>query len=118
MGWEDKIIENRITGTSKANLKLLRTLVGEGVLKNVILITTKWNLLRSEDRRRALQREQDLVDNYWADMIEKGSYVAQFDGTPGSAYPLVFQNADQESVFPYGRKLRNRTVQFWRELQV
>ncbi|RKK80940.1 hypothetical protein BFJ68_g17670 [Fusarium oxysporum] len=57
-----------------------------------------WNTLRPEDRKRAVQREQELLNNFWSLMIDKGSYVAQFNGTPESAYPLIFQLVDQESV--------------------
>ncbi|KAF9767428.1 hypothetical protein IL306_000015, partial [Fusarium sp. DS 682] len=77
---------------------LLTDIVGDDALKNVILVTTMWNTLRPEDRKRAVQREQELLNNFWSSMIDKGSYVAQFNGTPESAYPLIFQLADQESV--------------------
>ena len=87
-----------MTGTSKAYLKLLEDLVGDDALKNVILVTTMWNMFRPEDRRRAVQREQELLDIFWRPMVEKGSYVAQFDGTPDSAYALVFQLAGKQSV--------------------
>ncbi|CAM1507992.1 Fc.00g048400.m01.CDS01 [Cosmosporella sp. VM-42] len=93
-----KITENRMTGTSKVYLQLLEDLVGDDALKNVILVTTMWNMFRSEDRRRAVRREQELLDIFWRPMVEKGSYVAQFDGTPDSAYALVFQLAGKQSV--------------------
>lgn len=87
-----------MTGTSKSYLRLLESLVGDDALKNVILVTTMWNMLRPQDRRRALQREQELLDNFWSSMEQKGSYVAQFDGTSDSAYALIFQLAGKESV--------------------
>ncbi|KAH7127553.1 P-loop containing nucleoside triphosphate hydrolase protein [Dactylonectria macrodidyma] len=93
-----KITENRMTGTSRTYLKLLEDLVGDDALKNVILVTSMWNMLRPQDRRVAVQREQQLLDNFWSPMVEKGSYVAQFDGTPDSAYALVFQLAGKQSV--------------------
>ncbi|CCF32236.1 hypothetical protein CH063_04656 [Colletotrichum higginsianum] len=93
-----KITDNKMTGTSKSYLRLLESLVGDDALKNVILVTTMWNMLRPQDRRRALQREQELLDNFWSSMEQKGSYVAQFDGTSDSAYALIFQLAGKESV--------------------
>ncbi|KAM0543977.1 hypothetical protein ACHAPJ_012072 [Fusarium lateritium] len=93
-----KITDNKITAASQEHLYLLRKIVGDDALTNVVLVTTMWNILRREDRQRALQREQQLIDNFWSPMIDRGAYVAQFNGTPQSAYPLIHQLADQQSV--------------------
>ncbi|KAI5459403.1 P-loop containing nucleoside triphosphate hydrolase protein [Mariannaea sp. PMI_226] len=93
-----KITDNRMTGSSLKYLRMLESLVGEEALENLILVTTMWNQVRDENLGRALRHEQDLLDHYWGPMEEKGSYVAQFDGTPDSAYALVFQLAGKESV--------------------
>ncbi|KAM0429266.1 hypothetical protein ACHAPT_006480 [Fusarium lateritium] len=93
-----KITENRMTGSSLTYLNLLQSLIGHDALRNVILVTTMWNKLRDQDRREAVQREQELIDKYWNPMIDKGSYTAQFDGTADSAFALVFQLANKESV--------------------
>lgn len=93
-----KITDNKMTGSSLTYLNLLRSLVGEDALENVVLVTSMWNMLRDENRGQALQREQELIDNYWGPMQEKGSYVAQFDGTADSAFSLIYQLAGKESV--------------------
>ncbi|WXC67195.1 hypothetical protein SNK03_012972 [Fusarium graminearum] len=93
-----KITDNKMTQASLRHIQLLRKIVGDDALRNVILVTTMWNVLRPEDRNRALQREQQLLNGFWNTMIDKGSYVAQFNGTPQSAYPLIHQLADQQSV--------------------
>jgi hypothetical protein len=93
-----KITDNKMTDASQGHLHLLRKIVGDDAFTNVILVTTMWNTLRREDRQRALQREQELIDNFWSPMIDRGSYVAQFNGTPKSAYPLIYQLADQQGV--------------------
>ncbi|KAL6353612.1 hypothetical protein LRP88_14110 [Fusarium phalaenopsidis] len=93
-----KITDNRMTGSSLTYLNLLQSLVGEEALENLVLVTSMWNMLRDENRGQAIQREQDLIDNYWAPMQKKGSYVVQFDGTTDSAFGLVYQLAGQESV--------------------
>ncbi|KAJ4005565.1 hypothetical protein NW752_002398 [Fusarium irregulare] len=93
-----KITENRMTKTSQDYLRLLQTIVGDDALKNVILVTTMWNIIRPEDRKTAVLREQELLNNFWSPMIDKNAYNAQFDGTPESAFSLVYQLADQESV--------------------
>ncbi|KAF5244738.1 hypothetical protein FAUST_2255 [Fusarium austroamericanum] len=93
-----KITENRMTRTSQDYLQLLQDIVGDDALKNVILVTTMWNTLRPEERKRAVHREQELLNNFWSPMINKSAFVAQFNGTAASAYSLVYQLADQESV--------------------
>ncbi|RSL74410.1 hypothetical protein CEP53_000243 [Fusarium sp. AF-6] len=93
-----KITDNKMTGSSLTYLRLLRSLVGEDALGNVVLVTSMWNKLRDEDRNEALRREQELIDEYWGPMQKKGSYVDQFDGTSESAFGLVYQLAGKESV--------------------
>ncbi|KAJ3466137.1 hypothetical protein MRS44_006795 [Fusarium solani] len=88
-----KITDNKMTGSSLTYLNLLRSLVGEDALGNVVLVTNMWNKLRDEDRGQALRREQELVNNYWGPMQRKGSYVVQFDGTTDSAFGLIYQLA-------------------------
>ncbi|RSL93976.1 hypothetical protein CEP52_012941 [Fusarium oligoseptatum] len=88
----------QMTGSSMTSLRLLRSLVGDEALGNVIFVTNMWNKLRDEDRGEALRREQELIDEFWSPMIEKGSYVAQFDGTTESAFSLVYHLAGKESV--------------------
>ncbi|RSL86599.1 hypothetical protein CEP51_002716 [Fusarium floridanum] len=93
-----KITDNKMTGSSLTYLNLLRSLVGEDALGNVVLVTNMWNKLRDEDRGQALRREQELVDKYWGPMQKKGSYVVQFDGTTDSAFGLIYQFAGKDSV--------------------
>ncbi|KAF5003060.1 hypothetical protein FDECE_10371 [Fusarium decemcellulare] len=93
-----KITDNRMTGSSLTYLRLLQSLVGDDALQNVVLVTNMWNKLRDEDVGQAYKREQDLIDNYWGPMADKGSYVTQFDGSADAAYALVYQLAGKPSV--------------------
>lgn len=93
-----KITDNKMTGSSLTYLNLLQSLVGDEALENLVLVTSMWNLIRDENRGQAVKREQDLIDNYWAPMQKKGSYVTKFDGTTESAFSLVYRLAGKESV--------------------
>ncbi|KAK2686610.1 hypothetical protein QWA68_014665 [Fusarium oxysporum] len=93
-----KITDNKVTDASLQHIQILRKIAGDNAMTNVILVTTMWNILRPEDHQRAVQREQELVTSFWSSMIDNGSIVAQFNGTPRSAYPLIYQLADQQSV--------------------
>jgi len=93
-----KITENKITGSDETYLSLLESLVGEAAMSNLILVTTMWNKMRDEDKGEGMQREQDLIDNYWEPLIAKGAYVAQFDGTRKSALSFVSHLSGKQGV--------------------
>jgi energy-coupling factor transporter ATP-binding protein EcfA2 len=93
-----KITDNKMTGSALTYLRLFRSLCGDDALKNVILVTTMWNKMRDEDTGEALRREDELLDNFWKPMVNKGSYVAQFDGTSDTAFALIWQLAGKEGV--------------------
>ena len=67
-------------------------------MKNVILVTTMWNMLRDELEGEGLRRQQDLIDEFWRPLIYNGAFVSRFDGTPASAFSLVSQLAGREAV--------------------
>lgn len=93
-----KITDNRITATSKMYLSILESLVGEAAIPNLILVTTMWGHLNDKYRGVGMRREQELMDQYWQPFAEKGSYVAQFDGSQESAYSFIWQLLAMDSV--------------------
>ena len=93
-----KITENKMTGSDDTYLSLLESLVGEEAMPNVMLVTTMWNKMRDEDEGEGMQREQELMDDYWAPLIAKGACVAQFDGTPEMAMSFVSHLSGKQSV--------------------
>lgn len=93
-----KISDNRMTGSSGTYLKILQQLIGEEALNNTIMVTTMWYMLREELQGEGLNRQQQLIDEFWRPLIDKGAWVARFDGTPASAFQIVSQLAGRESV--------------------
>ncbi|KAK6345784.1 TAF5-like RNA polymerase II [Orbilia blumenaviensis] len=69
-----KITEDRMYGTHVSNLLMLRRLVGEPSLRNVVLATTKWDAVTQEEGEK---RERQLKQRYWARLIEHGAKVAR-----------------------------------------
>jgi hypothetical protein len=86
-----RIYDNKMKGSARRYLETFRSLCGEHALKNVILVTTCWDSVRPENLGEALRREQELIDKYWAPMQEKGSYIAQFNGSKESAEALILE---------------------------
>lgn len=83
-----RISDNRMSGSSYRNLDMFRSLCGMKVLSNVILATTMWDKVTSEEGNT---REQDLLDEatFWGSMKASGALVRRYEGTQDSALRLV-----------------------------
>lgn len=82
-----EITQPRMLGTSRKNLDMFTRLCGPEAIKNVILITTKWDELSSEGIGRL--RESQLKGEHWRHMVDMGSRIHRFDGTQRSARRIV-----------------------------
>ena len=71
------ICQARVTGSK--NPDMFMKLFGEDAFANVVLGTTKWTAIRQEIGQ---QREQELCDSFWKDMIEHGSTVMRVGDAP------------------------------------
>ena len=81
------ISDTRMDGPSLRNLRMMRKLCGTSSLKNVVLATTMWEKV---DKNKGLERELELQNNFWKDMIGDGSTVASImSETGGEARELV-----------------------------
>ncbi len=86
-----QIHENRMRGSARNFLEMFRLLCGEHALKNVVMVTTRWDQIEPQQRGEALRREQELIDKWWAPMLKKGSHVTQFSGSRAEAEAIVLQ---------------------------
>lgn len=64
-------------GTARKNLDMFQRLCGPEALKNVILLTTFWDMLDSESI--GLAREKQLREVFWRALIDQGSRTERFD---------------------------------------
>jgi GTP-binding protein EngB required for normal cell division/exonuclease VII small subunit len=81
-----RISDNRMAGTPLKNLRMFANLCGDGATKNVILVTTMWDLVDANEGQRRLTQ---LQERYWRGMLAGGSRVAHFDRTYESAWTIV-----------------------------
>ncbi|KAG6851166.1 hypothetical protein H0H93_015176 [Arthromyces matolae] len=70
-----EISQPRMMGAPRRNLEMFSQLCGESAMRNVILVTTKWEEVSLELGER---RERQLRDNYWKRMLELGSQMLRF----------------------------------------
>jgi len=70
-----RVIDNRMTGSSIRQLGLMRNLVGDAGLKNVVLITTFWG---KSDEKRGKAIVRDLVTSFWGPLLGHGARVFDY----------------------------------------
>ncbi|KAH0565667.1 hypothetical protein GP486_000941 [Trichoglossum hirsutum] len=97
------ITQNRITGSALRQLELFRRMCGDENLSHVLLVTTQWN---EHFTSRWEDHEDQLRDEYWADMILKGAKCMRFEGTRGSAASCISQLlGEQRAVLALQREI-------------
>jgi hypothetical protein len=91
------ITQYKWTGALKRQLKIVKLIAGQENFKHILLVTTKWG---DEARKDEFEdRQAELEDDYWEDLVGKGARVLKFDGTAESAKGIVSQlnsNVDVE----------------------
>jgi hypothetical protein len=84
-----RISDTRLGGSGMRNLRMFKKLVGEEGLANVVLATTMWSMLPSENV--GIDREAELTQrsDFWQHMIRQGSKVFRQDRGLQSAKEIV-----------------------------
>jgi ribosomal protein L29 len=86
-----RITDNRFQGSTHNVLNLFRQLVGDEALGNVVLVTTQWGRVSESDMPAAIEREQELRDKYWREMLDANSMTTRFTGDKASAEGIIAQ---------------------------
>jgi len=84
-----QIHETKMRGSSTRYLEMFQEICGDEALKNVVLVTTRWDAIPPDQLRDALGREQELINKWWAPMLKRGSHIKQFRGAPAAAKAMV-----------------------------
>ena len=80
------ISRDRISGTAHKNLEMFRKLCSDEALRNVVIGTTKWDKVKLE---KGQQREQELKDTDWKEMLQRGSVIMRVDADPSSVWEII-----------------------------
>lgn len=90
------ITNPRMRGSLQRELEILKLILGSENYKSLLLVTNKWG---DEARKREFeQRQSELEDRYWDDLIEGGAGIHRFEGTAESAKSIVAQLNDGADV--------------------
>lgn len=102
-----RITDIRMQGSAKKNLLMFKQLCGENALKRVILVTTMWDKIASEEGEK---REAELVNTpeFWGWMLAKGSSCRRHQNTEESAKELVLALAGHDN--PFATELQKQLI--------
>ena len=90
-----RITDIRYAGSSVKTLEIFKKICGEVALRNVLLVSTRWNEV---DEALGASREQQLRDNFWAYMLSNGSTMARFYSNRESAIGIASQLMSRQSI--------------------
>lgn len=90
-----RITDVRMQGTSMKTLQICRKICGTDALKNVILVTTRWNEV---DKALGARREEELRSEFWKFMLDFGSTMMRYHGDQDSAVTIISQLLHKETV--------------------
>jgi len=82
--------------TPRLNLRMFEELTGPGSAKNVILVTTMWDIL-GPTSEVGNNREARLKAEYWNVMIEHGAAVERFLNDSDSAWNFINKNINKKN---------------------
>lgn len=89
-----RITDVRMAGTIHRNLRMFGELCGDKSAKNVVLVTTMWDKVRSPEE--ASRRENSLKMKYWNVLLYHQASVARFDNKQASAWKIIDQVMDRD----------------------
>ncbi|KAF2499257.1 P-loop containing nucleoside triphosphate hydrolase protein [Lophium mytilinum] len=92
-----RITDIRMQGSARKNLIMFKQLCGDDALKKVILVTTMWDKIPSE--QEGVAREKELIDTpeFWGWMLGKGSSCHRHNNTNPSATDIVHRLASHNA---------------------
>ncbi|KAJ5591975.1 P-loop containing nucleoside triphosphate hydrolase protein [Penicillium hispanicum] len=108
-----RITDIRMQGSARKNLIMFKELCGQDALKKVILVTTMWDRISSEEGQK---REKELTDTpeFWGWMLSKGSTCHRHHNTEGSAKKVVHLLASHNA--PIATELQKQLIDEKRSL--
>ncbi|THH30967.1 hypothetical protein EUX98_g3204 [Antrodiella citrinella] len=83
-----RISDPKMSGVSKRNFGMFRSLCGEKTLRNVVIVTNMWGLV---EQHVGDAREHELAtdDTLFKPVLDKGAVMVRHDGTVESAHRVL-----------------------------
>ena len=82
-------------GVTRKNIEIFKKICGNDALKNLVIGTTKWDQVELE---KGQQREQELKDKHWKEMVQQGSVIMRVHADSSSAWKIVNRILQNDAV--------------------
>ncbi|KAK0619487.1 P-loop containing nucleoside triphosphate hydrolase protein [Immersiella caudata] len=83
------ITHNRVGGMERKRTKLLEKILGSDACKRVVIATTMWDDLVSEDAMMGRIEGRMAEGGVWADMVRQGATIVRHRNNQGSAHDII-----------------------------
>jgi len=83
------INQPRLQGSEKKRTRLFKKLLGEGAYSRVVIATTMWDQVPSEEEGLARQTQRSTRADVWGDMVGLGARVVRHDDNQRSAASII-----------------------------
>lgn len=84
-----RITDVRMQGSAKKNLLMFNKLCGEHALRKVVLVTTMWENLKTQDEGETREEELRTTDEFWGWMSARGSRIERHTNDAESGKRLL-----------------------------
>jgi hypothetical protein len=76
-----------MTNTRLRNLDTFKKICGSSAYRSVGLVTTHWDEIQSPET--GIRKEDELCEDYWKVLTEKGAKIGRFENTCSSAWKII-----------------------------
>jgi hypothetical protein len=90
-----RITDIRYQGSSVKTLNVFQKICGKNAMKNVMLVTTRWNEV---EESIGANRERELRDQFWKYMLSNGSTMMRYHGDHDSAVAIASQLLNKSTI--------------------
>ena len=111
--YAQRITDPRMSGSSLKSLRIFEKLCGEKNFANVMIVTTMWDVLKTEEaRENAKERQTILKDTaeFFGHLVNGGAIMAEYDDTYDGALDVVetISGRKQRLVLDVQREMLNK----------
>jgi hypothetical protein len=85
------ITMNRVGGTERRRTRLLQKVLGEHAYKRIIIATTMWEDMKSEEAMQTRLEGRKAEGGVWGELVGKGTKIVQHQNNQTSAHNIIRQ---------------------------
>jgi hypothetical protein len=89
---------NRVQGSERRRTRLFEKVCGSDAYKNIVIATTMWNCVESEQIGQARMTERMRETIFWGAMVDQGAQVIKHDNTLESARNIIKMLINKQRV--------------------